>query len=68
MPELPATKNARKSMEAQQRVSLANLARQQAEIDQATSTGGRAGGRTRGRGLLTFLNIRPGGNAGIGAA
>ena len=37
---------------SQQRRSLAELAKQQGEVDQATSTGKKA----RGRGLLTFLS------------
>jgi len=39
-------------MESQQRTSLAALANQQAEVDQASSS---PTGRRRGRGLLTFV-------------
>lgn len=40
-------------LEAQQRQQLADLARQQAEVDQGAA---QPAGRRVGRGLLTFLN------------
>lgn len=43
----------KQQMEVQQRTSLAALANQQAEVDQASSDG--STGRRRGRGLLTFV-------------
>lgn len=46
---------ARQQAEQQQRRSLATLASQQAEIDQASSMGSRKRGAV-GRGLLTFLS------------
>ncbi len=46
---------AKRQMQSQQRTSLAQLAAQQTELDQAGSGGG-GSGRTRGRGLLTFVN------------
>ncbi|TGS86720.1 hypothetical protein EN817_17615 [Mesorhizobium sp. M3A.F.Ca.ET.174.01.1.1] len=46
---------AKQQLEAQQRRSLADLAKQQGEIDQAAASP--AGGtRKQGRGLLTFLS------------
>lgn len=45
-------KAAKKQAESQQRRSLAELAKQQGEIDQATAGVGRKGGRS----LLTFLS------------
>ncbi len=44
----------KRKMEAQQRQSLAALAAQQSQIDQAGASGGGTA-RQRGRGLLTFL-------------
>lgn len=43
----------RRALEAQQRRSLAELARQQGELDQAAAA---PTGRRTGRGLLTFLS------------
>lgn len=48
-----AKKLQQRQLEAQQRRSLADMARQQGEIDQAAST---PTGRRQGRGLLTFLS------------
>lgn len=48
-----ARKQQKAQLESQQRKSLADLAKQQGDIDQQTSTGGK--GRA-GRGLLTFLS------------
>lgn len=48
-----ARKQQKAQLESQQRKSLADLAKQQGDIDQQTASGGR--GRT-GRGLLTFLS------------
>lgn len=49
-----AARRAQKTqMESQQRTSLAALATQQAEVDQAGADG--TSGRRRGRGLLTFV-------------
>lgn len=45
--------SAKKQLEAQQRKSLADLARQQGEVDQASARGG---GRGYGGRLLTFLS------------
>jgi hypothetical protein len=47
-------------MQSQQRTSLAQLAAQQTEIDQAGADGAGGGGRKRGRGLLTFVNTLAG--------
>lgn len=44
---------AKQQLEAQQRKSLADLARQQGEVDQAAA---QPAGRKRGRALLTFLS------------
>lgn len=52
-----AARRQRQQMEAQQRTSLAQLAAQQAEVDQSSGTGG----RKRGRGLLTFVEGSLGG-------
>lgn len=57
-------KIAKQQQEAQQRRSLAELAKQQAEVDQATAKPGGGSGRRFGRGLLTFLN--DGGAATLG--
>lgn len=43
---------AKQQQQMQQRETLATLARQQGEVDQASSTGSKRGGR----GLLTYLN------------
>lgn len=48
-----AAKLQKQQLEAQQRRSLADLARQQGEIDQASAA---PHGRKGGRGLLTFLS------------
>lgn len=48
-----AAKLQKQQAEAQQRRSLADLAKQQGEIDQATAA---PTGRKTGRGLLTFLS------------
>ncbi len=48
-----AGKLQKQQMEAQQRRSLADLARQQGEVDQAAAA---PSGRKQGRGLLTFLS------------
>ena len=45
----------KRQQEAQQRRQLADLARQQAEIDQSKATGG-GGPRKSGSALLTFLS------------
>lgn len=50
----------RRQMQSQQRTSLAQLAAQQTEIDQAGADGAGGGGRKRGRGLLTFVNTLAG--------
>lgn len=47
-----ARRQQKTQMESQQRTSLAALANQQAEVDQASSS---PTGRRRGRGLLTFV-------------
>lgn len=47
--------NLRKQQEAQQRQQLAQLARQQGELDQQAAQSGGVGRRS-GRGLLTFLS------------
>lgn len=47
-----ARKAAAEQQASQQRRSLAELAKQQGEVDQAASTGKKA----KGRGLLTFLS------------
>lgn len=55
MPNLFGSGSAvKKQQEAQQRKSLADLARQQGEIDQASAAA--RPGRRGGRGLLTFLS------------
>ncbi|RUW39139.1 hypothetical protein EN739_31610 [Mesorhizobium sp. M2A.F.Ca.ET.017.03.2.1] len=46
---------AKKQLEAQQRRSLADLAKQQGEVDQAAAAPA-GGARKQGRGLLTFLS------------
>ena len=48
----------KRQMQSAQRTTLAQLAAQQAEADQAGSTGG---ARRRGRGLLTFAQASLGG-------
>ena len=54
MPQLfGGNDTAKKQLEAQQRKSLADLARQQGEVDQAAAA---PSGRKQGRGLLTFLS------------
>lgn len=47
--------SAKKQAEAQQRRALADLAKQQGEIDQQSASSGGTGRRS-GRGLLTFLS------------
>lgn len=53
MANLFGSNSAKKQMEAQQRRSLAELAQQQGEVDQAAAA---PSGKKQGRGLLTFLS------------
>lgn len=73
MSNLFGSDSSKEAMQAQQRRTLADLARQQAEVDQA----GASGGKKSGRGLLTFLNggstrspdmLSGGGNSKFGSA
>lgn len=59
------SKIAKQQAEAQQRRQLADLARQQAEVDQASA--GKTGRKTGSR-LLTFLNLSGDGASKFGDA